>query len=115
MSLLGPISPISSQIPLAHVIGPEKVPGADLRRLAAGAPATGAGTDFGAVLEGLIREVDGKRQTAEAATRSVLLGEGATLHESILARQEASLAFSLMIEVRNKAVEGYQELMRMTV
>jgi flagellar hook-basal body complex protein FliE len=33
----------------------------------------------------------------------------------VIAMQEASVAFSLMVEVRNKVVESYQELMRMPV
>jgi flagellar hook-basal body complex protein FliE len=33
----------------------------------------------------------------------------------MIAMQEASVAFSLMVEVRNKLVEGYQEIMRMQV
>jgi len=37
------------------------------------------------------------------------------LHQSVIAMQEASLSFSLMVEVRNKVVESYQELMRMPV
>ena len=36
-------------------------------------------------------------------------------HKSVIAMQEASVAFSLMVEVRNKLVESYQELMRMQV
>ena len=56
-----------------------------------------------------------KQSEAAAVTRSVLLGEGAPLHQSMIAMQEASVAFSLMVEVRNKVVEGFQELMRMPV
>jgi flagellar hook-basal body complex protein FliE len=35
------------------------------------------------------------------------------LHQSVIAMQEASVAFNLMVQVRNKLVESYQELMRM--
>jgi flagellar hook-basal body complex protein FliE len=43
------------------------------------------------------------------------MGDNPNLHQSVIAMQEASLSFSLMVEVRNKVVESYQELMRMPV
>ena len=49
------------------------------------------------------------------ATRKVLLGESDQLHQGVIAMQEASVAFTMMVEVRNKLVESYQELMRMQV
>ena len=51
----------------------------------------------------------------DAVTRSVLLGDQGQLHQSVIAMQEASVAFSLMVQVRNKLVDSYQELMRMPV
>jgi flagellar hook-basal body complex protein FliE len=45
----------------------------------------------------------------------VLLGQNDQLHQSVIAMQEASVAFSLMVQVRNKLVDSYQELMRMPV
>jgi flagellar hook-basal body complex protein FliE len=74
-----------------------------------------AGGGFGEVLEGLVSGVENRQAEARAVTRSVLLGENPQLHQSVVAMQEASVAFSLMVEVRNKVVESYQELMRMPV
>lgn len=70
---------------------------------------------FGSLLDGLVATVDGKQKAAQAATRKVLLGESDQLHQSVIAMQEASVAFTMMVEVRNKLVESYQELMRMQV
>jgi flagellar hook-basal body complex protein FliE len=67
------------------------------------------------VLDGLVSTVAGKQQEASALTQRVLLGDNDQLHQSVIAMQEASVAFSLMVEVRNKLVESYQELMRMQV
>jgi flagellar hook-basal body complex protein FliE len=84
--------------------------------LTTGAPDTAAPADgFGQVLDGLISTVDAKQSAAQAATRKVLLGDSDQLHQSVLAMQEASVAFTMMVEVRNKLVESYQELMRMQV
>ena len=59
--------------------------------------------------------VDTKQSEASQLTRQVLLGQTDQLHQSVIAMQEASVAFSMMVEVRNKLVESYQELMRMPV
>ena len=74
-----------------------------------------AGAGFGSIFEKLVGDVEARQTEASAVTRSVLLGDNPNLHQSVLAMQEASLAFSLMVEVRNKVVESYQELMRMPV
>ncbi|HWA85554.1 MAG TPA: flagellar hook-basal body complex protein FliE [Opitutus sp.] len=77
------------------------------------APAGGEG--FGQMLDHLVDLVGTKQQEAQSVTRAVLLGDSDQLHQSVIAMQEASVAFSLMVEVRNKLVDSYQELMRMQV
>ena len=74
-----------------------------------------AGAGFGDILGQMVSGVEARQAQASEITRSVLLGDNPNLHQSVLAMQEASLAFSLMVEVRNKVVESYQELMRMPV
>jgi flagellar hook-basal body complex protein FliE len=70
---------------------------------------------FGQMLDGLVSTVESKSAAAQATTRKVLLGDSDQLHQSVIAMQEASVAFTMMVEVRNKLVESYQELMRMQV
>lgn len=79
------------------------------------APPTTGANGFGSMLEGLVDTVSTKQTEASALTQRVLLGESDQLHQSVIAMQEASVAFTLMVEVRNKLVESYQELMRMQV
>jgi flagellar hook-basal body complex protein FliE len=79
------------------------------------APGTADPNGFGNMLEGLVDTVSAKQAEASALTQRVLLGESDQLHQSVIAMQEASVAFTLMVEVRNKLVESYQELMRMQV
>ena len=79
-------------------------------------PITAAPHDgFGQVLDGLVATVSEKQDASQVMTRKVLLGESDQLHQSVIAMQEASVAFSMMVEVRNKLVESYQEMMRMQV
>jgi flagellar hook-basal body complex protein FliE len=63
----------------------------------------------------MVSSVDAKESQAQAITRDVLLGKNDQVHQSVIAMQEASVAFQLMVQVRNKVVESYQELMRMPV
>jgi flagellar hook-basal body complex protein FliE len=67
------------------------------------------------MLDGLVSTVSAKDAAAGELTKRVLLGETDQLHQSVIAMQEASVAFGLMVEVRNKLVDSYQELMRMQV
>lgn len=119
MSLIGSIGSLQSSL-LARMPGtqatmptitPVRTPGIDLP---AGTGATQPG-GFGNVFEQLVDAVDTKQDLAAAATKDVLLGNTDQLHTSVIAMQEASTAFTLMVEVRNKLVESYQELMRMPV
>ncbi len=75
----------------------------------------GASGDFSAVLSRAVTDVEGKMRAAEAERQKVLTGEANNLHQATIAASEAGVAFSLMIEVRNKLVESYQELMRMQI
>ena len=113
MSVIGPISTAVNPFdrlapPVLKPAGP--LAGGDTALLTA--PAPGA---FSTMLDQLVGNVASKQAEADATTRRVLLGDGGSLHQSVIAMQEASVAFSLMVEVRNKVVESYQELMRMPV
>ena len=68
---------------------------------------------FGQMIDGLVSSVNAKDASASQITQNVLMGNTGQLHQSVIAMQEASISFSLMVEVRNKLVESYQELMRM--
>jgi flagellar hook-basal body complex protein FliE len=62
-----------------------------------------------------VRSVDEKSKVADSEVRRLMLGESDNIHRSMIAMQESGLAFGLLVEVRNKLVESYQELMRMPV
>jgi len=83
---------------------------------AAPAPATrtpAAGAGFGALLENAIRGVENIRQESTQTVEKFLAGEGGELHTTVLATQRAELAFQMFLQVRNKVVDAYQEIMRM--
>jgi flagellar hook-basal body complex protein FliE len=113
MSPVGFVNPLSGSAlsRLDQVMGPAELPPA---APAAGTTQAGAPTDvFGTLLDGLVGAVNAKQTAAAAEATKVMMGDSGQLHQSVIAMQEASVSFSLMVEVRNKLVESYQELMRM--
>ena len=78
---------------------------------------TGAvqGAGFGEVLNQFVGEVNQKQLDSTQAVNDLLAGKEIPLHQAMIAMQEAGVAFQLMVEVRNKLLEGYQELMRMQI
>ncbi len=79
--------------------------------------ATGAvqGAGFGDVLNQFVGEVNEKQLASSQAVNDLLSGKDVPLHQAMIAMQEAGVAFQMMVEVRNKLLQGYQELMRMQV
>jgi flagellar hook-basal body complex protein FliE len=70
---------------------------------------------FDNILGNLVKEVNGKQMAAGDAVTGLLSGQNVPLHQAMVAMEEASVSFHLMVEVRNKLLEGYQELIRMQI
>jgi flagellar hook-basal body complex protein FliE len=70
---------------------------------------------FASLVGEMVSDVDAKGRTSVAELKKVMTGEVDNLHQSMVAMQEASVAFTLMVEVRNKLMESYQQVMRMQV
>jgi flagellar hook-basal body complex protein FliE len=70
---------------------------------------------FDNILGSFVREVNAKQTAAGDAVTGLLSGQNVPLHQAMISMEEASVSFQLMVEVRNKLLEGYQELMRMQV
>jgi flagellar hook-basal body complex protein FliE len=88
-----------------------------LGRPGSSTPITGTGGPdvFGNMLGQLVNETNAKGATASDAVKGLLGGKDVSLHQTMIAMEEASVSFQLMVEVRNKLLESYQELMRMQV
>ncbi|HIP42752.1 MAG TPA: flagellar hook-basal body complex protein FliE [Aquifex aeolicus] len=59
--------------------------------------------------------VNEKQLKSENLKKKVLRGEDIPLHEIVLETEKANVALNLLIEVRNKLLEAYNELMKMQV
>jgi len=94
-----PILPVSN-ITLPDAIGPA----------AAGSTSGGAFQD---VLTSAIQRVESMGNDASTSVQKFLSGEGEELHTAVLASQRAELGFDMFLQVRNKVVGAYQEIMKM--
>lgn len=70
---------------------------------------------FANQLQNAIQEVDNLQAGSNKMVDGMVSGEVTEVHDVMIAAKEAQLAFELLLEVRNKLLEGYQEIMRMQV
>jgi flagellar hook-basal body complex protein FliE len=76
--------------------------------------AGGAGSmPFAGVLQSMVKETSALDQKASDAVTGLLNGSGIEVHDAMIASQKASMAFELALQVRNKAVGAYQQMMGM--
>ena len=71
--------------------------------------------DFGSALKEAVSALDGLDKRANASTLRLATGGPVDLHEVMLNTQQASFGFQLAVQVRNKLVEAYQDIMRMSL
>jgi flagellar hook-basal body complex protein FliE len=77
-------------------------------------PSTG-GDAFSSVFAEAVQKVENYRLDAADSVNKFLSGEGEELHTVALKTQQAQISFDLFMQVRNKVVSAYQEIMRMQV
>src|SRR5262245_23960577 len=73
-----------------------------------------AGTSFGKLLNEAIQQVNDVEHTSQGELQKFLSNES-DLHSVMIALEKADLSFQLMMQVRNKIVQAYQEIMRSQV
>ena len=72
-----------------------------------------SGTEFASLLQNAIGRVESTGEQAGRAVDEFLSGGKQDLHSVALAGQKAALQFELALQIRNKIVHAYQEVMRM--
>jgi len=100
-------------------IGPVAMPVSAVAPVAPTTPATGTtpagGTDFAKVLEGGLDHLNAVQSKADDLALQAATGTLQNPHDYLIASTQASLATDLTVAVRNKALEAFQEIMRMPV
>jgi flagellar hook-basal body complex protein FliE len=74
-----------------------------------------AGTDFSSAFMQAVYSVDGRDQAAAQKMAAVDSGESDDLVGAMLASQDASLAFSMLVQMRNKVVGAVDDLMKLQI
>jgi flagellar hook-basal body complex protein FliE len=70
---------------------------------------------FSAFLQEAVSGVNRLQQEAETAVQHHTIGKTHNLHDTMMAVEKADISLRLLMQVRNKAVEAYQEIMRMQI
>lgn len=73
------------------------------------------GPSFMDHLEASIKQVNESQKMADKKATDLATGKETNIHETMLSASNAELTFNLMVQVRNKALEAYQEVMRMPI
>jgi flagellar hook-basal body complex protein FliE len=78
-----------------------------------GANESGGGLDFGAVLKNVVNNVDQLNSNAGAQVTNLLQNGGGDMTSVMIAVEKADVSFQLMMQVRNKIVNAYQDIEKM--
>jgi flagellar hook-basal body complex protein FliE len=70
------------------------------------------GKDFGDVLKETLNEVNDLQQKGQEAMSDIATGQVKDLHQAAIAIDKAELSMKMMLEVRNKAINAYKEILR---
>ena len=70
------------------------------------------GSDFGEVLKRSLEEVNDLQKKGQEAMADIATGQVKDLHQAAMAINKAELSMKMMLEVRNKAISAYKEILR---
>ena len=73
------------------------------------------GEGFADTLQSMVSKVNENQVTADTAVEKLQTGESHNLHEVMISLEKADISLRMMVQVRNKVIEAYQEIMRMQV
>ena len=98
-------------------IAPVRIPIPQIEGLndASAPKAVSASDVFAQAFSQAVSKVEAFQNNASMSVDKFLSGEGEELHKIALDSQQAQLSFDLFLQVRNKVVAAYQEVMRMQV
>ncbi len=73
------------------------------------------GSEFSELIAKTIESVNAKQIDADKAAVGLASGQHSNIHEVMIKMEEAEISLRFMVQMRNKVVEAYQEIMRMQV
>lgn len=78
-------------------------------------PPKAAGAGFGETLRQAVDQVNRLQQDADSASQAFALGQSLDVASTLIAVEKANITFQLTLQIRNKLLEAYQEIMRMPI
>jgi flagellar hook-basal body complex protein FliE len=116
MKITAPFAPLP---PTISQVRPADVAAAGSSVLSTGTAAGATGKTFdeslGSAVSRAVESLDRTQKGAELEVARAVAGESPDLHKTVIALQTADLQFQLAMQVRNKFVGAYEEIMRMQV
>lgn len=103
--MTGPISPVTLANPAALIQAVTSLDGAGKSN----------GELFQSMMQTAVNTVQGTQAQANKAIEDFLSGNNEDVHSTVIATQRADLTFEMFMQVRNKVVSAYQEIMKMQV
>ncbi|NLN76974.1 MAG: flagellar hook-basal body complex protein FliE [Armatimonadetes bacterium] len=109
---IGPIDPTKMTEALTSI---NKTVSERSEGLKAGETGTASPVDFTQTIKKAVAEVNSLQTQADKLAVDVASGDVEDVHKAMIAMQKAKLALDFTIQVRNKVIEAYQEIMRMQI
>jgi flagellar hook-basal body complex protein FliE len=97
------------------VSGPGLGPEFKIDGISSGTPAGGGSSSFGGILSDKVGALNDLQNQAADQSQALATGQATDVASVVTTVEQAALAMQLAVQVRNKAVDAYQELMRMQV
>jgi len=100
--------PLSNSVGSSSVVAPSDIAG----RLQ---PGKNEGDPFKQAMTSFMSDVNDSQSAADEALQNLVTGEADNVHDVVISMAKADLAFRMVLEIRNRLTESYQEIMRMQV
>jgi flagellar hook-basal body complex protein FliE len=97
-----------------EIVPPRFSPPAELPSIREPLPSRGT-AGFDDALKAVVGKVDDLHREKDGAIEAIAAGRNPDIHSAMIAVQRADIAFRLVMQVRNKAISAYQEIMRMNL
>ena len=118
MSPISAIPPsMSGMMPRLEMIAPDikAMPSTGIEMPTELGQAQPSGDSFATMLGRMVTDVNAQQNTANQTVGALQGGQNVPLHQAVISMEEANVSFQLMVEVRNRLLESYQEIMRMQI
>lgn len=107
---LSMVTPEATPLPSARIEMPE-----ELSQPLPTAATVPSSDSFASMLGQMVSDVNAQQKISAQAVSALQSGQNVPLHQAVISMEEANVSFQLMVEVRNRLMDAYQEIMRMQI